>query len=216
MRLFFGGTFDPVHLGHVQGALAAAAAFDVEQVDMVLSARPSHRNEPGATIEQRLDMLRIACQADERLVANAIEARRERPSYTVETLEELRREFPHASLGWVVGADAYHYLPTWHRWREVFDLAHLVVLQRVGHEQPPERHAQALQHLEEERMSVITPTHRAGSLLPVRVSLPDISATRVRQRVRQGLPVAHLLPNGVADYLYSRGIYKEEPNQSAT
>ena len=207
MRLFFGGTFDPVHLGHVQGALAAADALAVSQVDMVLSARPSHRDQPGGSIEQRLAMLAIACDADPRLTTNAIEVQREAPSYTVETLRELRATDTHTAFGWVVGADAYHYLTTWYCWKEVFELAHLVVLERVGHGRPPAKHAKALQALEAERLSADIPSTMAGSLLRVQVSLPDISATQIRRRVAAGYPVAHLLPKGVADYLRAEGLY---------
>ena len=115
----FGGTFDPVHLGHLVGARLVARTLGLP-VRLVLSARPSHRDQPGGSIDERLAMLELACASWPELVPDAREARREGPSYTVRTLEALKREHPGTALGWVIGRDSLLTLDTWFEWRRGF------------------------------------------------------------------------------------------------
>ena len=130
---FLGGTFDPIHNGHLHAATSAAAALDLERVNLVLAARPKHRAQPFASIEHRWAMLELAVAGNERLRADDREIRRGTATYTVETLEEVRVRYgAEMPLVWLLGWDAYRGLPTWHRWRELARLAHLAVLQRPG------------------------------------------------------------------------------------
>ena len=132
---FLGGTFDPIHNGHLHAGRTAAALLNLERVHLVLAARPAHRAQPSTTIAQRWAMLELAVAGDTVLVADDREVRRDASSYTVETLEELRAERGvHAPLVWLLGWDAYRSLPTWRRWQELLELAHLAVLRRPGSE----------------------------------------------------------------------------------
>ena len=133
MICLFGGTFDPVHRGHLHAALSVCEALGIDEIRLILSARPSHRKTPGATISQRWDMLCLACASDPRLRPDDREIRRARPSFTVDTLAELRAEHPREPLVWVIGSDAYALLPSWYRWQRVLELCHLLVLNRPGH-----------------------------------------------------------------------------------
>ena len=128
MICLFGGTFDPIHRGHLLAAERVCDALELAEILLVLSARPSHKESTGASLEDRWRMLELACRDHPRLKPDDREMRRRRPSYTVETLQELAEEFPGTSLTWVLGSDAYALLPSWYEWRRVLELANLVVL----------------------------------------------------------------------------------------
>jgi nicotinate-nucleotide adenylyltransferase len=215
----FGGTFDPFHFGHLEAAMTVSRALGGARVNLILSARPSHRGATGASIEQRLAMLEATCAQFPLLQLDTRECRRDAPSYTVDTLLELQQEHPGVPLVWVIGSDAYHYLPTWYRWREVVELAHLLVLDRVGYAEPPVPQRTALAELEAEHqvesIEAALASGKSGSICRLPVQLPDISATRVRQEVQQGYPVAHLLPAGVSTYIRQQRLYCTPPSTPA-
>lgn len=209
MICLFGGTFDPVHVGHVHAARSVCDALGLSAIRMLLSARPGHRDTPGATVAQRWDMLKLACEQDSRLLPDDTEIQRARrlgrPSYTVETLEELRSGAPDAVLAWVVGSDAYRELDTWHRWREVFELANLVVLHRPG--APLELPAEIDCHTRERRVPAIG--RPAGQVLLLDAPMLDVSATAVRRALAEesGPGVADLLPPAVYTYIKKHHLY---------
>jgi len=211
----FGGTFDPVHLGHVHAARSVCDRLGLSRIRMLLSARPGHRGATGATAAQRWDMLRLACAGDGRLVPDDTELRRAerlgRPSYTVETLEELRAGAADAAIAWVVGSDAYRELADWHRWREVFELANLVVLHRPGAELSL---TEPLESLTRERRVDRFGAH-AGEVLLLDAPMLEVSATAVRELLagsgedatRDATQVADLLPPAVYTYIYQHHLY---------
>lgn len=210
MICLFGGTFDPVHVGHVHAATAVCDALEIAEVRMLLSARPGHRRETGASISQRWRMLELACADDPRLVPDDLEVRRAqrmgRPSYTVETLEEIRHREPRAVVTWVVGSDAYRELTSWHRWRDVLELANLVVLHRPGARVAlPD----TLEALTAERRLHARPSDPAGGILVLEAPMLDVSATRVREALAASRPweVADLLPPAVYTYIKEYHLY---------
>ena len=130
---FFGGTFDPIHNGHLHAAVAAASALDLDHVALVLAAQPPHRAAPIATLSSVGRCCRLPSRDEDRLRADNREMLRDSASYTIDTLEELRVQHgASASVIWLLGWDAYRSLPTWHRWRELLQCAHLGVLRRPG------------------------------------------------------------------------------------
>jgi nicotinate-nucleotide adenylyltransferase len=189
-----GGTFDPVHLGHLRVAWEAAEALDA-QVCLMPAHLPPHRPAPVANAPQRVRMLEAALAGQDRLVLDTRELRREGPSYTVDTLRDLRAELPASQpLILLLGADAFAGLPTWHEWRDLFDLAHIVVLTRPGHETtlPPEltnaiasRYATSAAQLHESP---------AGKVLNLPVTPLEISASAVRKLLADGREPRWLLP----------------------
>jgi nicotinate-nucleotide adenylyltransferase len=201
----FGGTFDPVHVGHVHAAEAVCDALGLTEIRLVLSARPSHRGVTLATLEDRWQMLCLACEGHPRLVPDDREVRRTRPSYTVETLEEIRAEHPRQSLAWVVGSDAFALLPSWYRWRDVLRLANLVVLKRPGHPLELNREMTAL--TETRRVDSLTDCHEGGILILDDVMV-DVAAANIRRTIAAGGTVAHLLPESVANYIRQHGLYR--------
>ena len=208
MIALFGGTFDPVHLGHLHAAISVCEALDLDWISLLLSARPGHREIPGASVDDRFHMLQLACQKDTRLVPDDREVRRARrlarPSYTVETLEEIRGEKPGAAILWVIGSDAFEGLPGWYRWRELLDLTHLVVLGRPGDAR--ERPA-ALSVEVARRQTVGRPVGEAGQIVFLNLPMLPISATEIRRTLAAGRSAADLLPVAVSTYIKDRHLY---------
>ncbi len=130
--LCYGGTFDPVHTGHLAIARAVRDALHAD-VHLIPAADPPHKGPTHADAAQRAHMLDLAVQGEAGLIVDRRELRRAGPSYTVDTLRELRAEYgPHAPLVWMVGGDSVFELDTWHRWRDLFDLGHLLAIDRPG------------------------------------------------------------------------------------
>lgn len=204
----FGGTFDPVHLGHLHAAISVCDALALHRIHLLLAARPGHRDAPVAAVEHRWRMLQLACAADARLVPDDREIRRARrlarPSWTVETLEEIRGELPDEPLVWVIGSDAYRGLPTWHRWADVLDLTHLVVLRRPG---APLDLPGPLAALTAERRVRVLPKVPAGAVLVLDLPMRPISSTAVRAALAAGAPTGDLLPADVCTYINDHRLY---------
>ena len=204
MICLFGGTFDPVHLGHVHAADTVCAALSLAEIRLVLSARPSHKQITGASLEDRWEMLKLACEDHPQLVPDDREVHRQRPSYTVETLLEVRAEYPLESVVWVIGSDAFLLLPSWHRWREVLELANLVVLLRPGHPLQPDAEMAAL--IEAHRVDSLH-DRVAGGVVLLEDEMADVAAEDIRAGLAAGRDVSHLLPERVANYIRQHGLY---------
>jgi nicotinate-nucleotide adenylyltransferase len=214
----FGGTFDPVHLGHLHAARSVCTALNLERINLLLSAWPGHRSAPVAAIRHRWRMLALACADDSRLVPDDREIRRAerlvRPSYTVETLEEIRSEHPAEPLFWVIGSDAYCGLTSWHRWEALLELAHLVVLRRPGAalEMP-----EALAVVTTERRVTGMPIGAAGKVRMLDMPMRAISATEVRAALAAGASTDDLLPPAVSTYISQHRLYgvRSDPGSPA-
>jgi len=192
-----GGTFDPVHIGHLRVAWEAAEALDA-QVRMMPAQLPPHRPPPVAGAQQRVRMLQLALAGQDRLTLDTRELDRPGPSYTFDTLRSLRAEFGAArSLILLLGVDAFAGLPSWHRWRELFDLAHIVVLTRPGHVAawPQELSAAAAPR----RLDSVHGLHAAaaGHIFELAVTPLEISASHVRTLLACGREPRWLLPEAV-------------------
>lgn len=133
-----GGTFDPIHFGHLRPALELYETLDLEQLRIIPCGTPPHRDPPCANGEQRLAMLRLALAGQPGLVIDPRELQRPGPSYMVDTLISLREELGDVPLALIIGMDAFHGLERWHRWRELVDLCHLIVIHRPGWQEPAE------------------------------------------------------------------------------
>ena len=194
----FGGTFDPVHLGHLSVAWEAAELLDAE-VRLMPASVPPHRDAPVASATQRAAILRAALHGQSRLTLDTRELDRAGPSYTIDTLHELRAEQGDRPLVLLVGADAFANLASWHRWRELFAVAHVGVLSRPGVS------ASLPDELEREvtdRRVVDAADLRslpAGKLIELAVTPLEISATRIRALLAAGRDPRYLLPAGLFD-----------------
>jgi len=215
-----GGTFDPVHYGHLRAADDVRAALGLAEVRLVPAGDPPHRAAPAASAEQRLAMLDLAVAEFPGLVVDPREIAREGKSYTVLTLEELRAEAPARPLVLIVGMDAFAGFPTWHRWREVFGLAHVVVVTRPGANADEtidgdlrdEWHARATADASKLES---TP---AGTIFVQSIRPQPISSTVIRRALSHGhagvAEVRGLLPPAVLAYIDRNQLYR--PRTDAT
>ena len=195
----FGGTFDPVHLGHLCVAWEAAELLDAE-VLMMPSGIPPHRPPPIASAEKRVAMLQVALRDQSRLTLDTRELARSGPSYTVDTMVELRREQGDRSLVLLLGADAFAGLPGWHGWESLFELAHIGVLSRPGEQAvfPP-----ALLDVAQGRWvdsACDLGGLPSGKLIALSVTPLEISATRIRELLAAGREPRYQLPAGLFDH----------------
>lgn len=205
----FGGTFDPVHLGHLQSARELRQRLGVDELRMLPCHLPPHRDVPSRSSGQRLAMLKLACEGSE-LIVDDRELRRSGPSYSVETLRELRAELGNeVSLSWVMGTDAFCGLPTWHRWRELLALAHIIVMARPGESLPGEGElAQLLERCGSGDPGVIR-EQACGAIVPISLTPYPIAATEIRELLKNGRPVDDLLPRSVVNYIRQHHLYAD-------
>lgn len=201
-----GGTFDPVHNGHLQTAREACDQLGVDTVILIPSRQPPHRSVPGRSPEQRLAMLMLAVQDDPRLVVDDRELHRPGPSFTVDTLESLREQLgPHPSVSMMLGLDAFALLPSWHRWQDVLALVNVVVLDRPGHKDLP----QALIDLTAERLQSAKslPNISHGAIARIRTTQLAISSTHIRAELAAGRDIDDLVPATVSSYIRDHQLY---------
>ncbi|GGI99261.1 nicotinate-nucleotide adenylyltransferase [Halopseudomonas pertucinogena] len=203
-----GGTFDPIHFGHLRSAVEVREYLKLDELRLVPNATPPHRDRPGATAQQRLEMVCLATEFDDQLLVDDCELKRERPSYTVETLEALRAELGcEASLFLIVGWDAFCGLPGWYRWTSLLELASLVVLQRPEHDQElPEVLKDLLAARSVGDASAMNATH--GEILCLAQTPLAISATHIRSLIGEGRSPRFLLPDSVLGYIETQGLYR--------
>lgn len=208
LHVFYGGTFDPVHAGHLAIARAARDVL-ATSVHVMPAADPPHRPPPGASARDRVVMLELALAGEAGLRLDLRELARSGPSYSVDTLRAIRADLGDAAaVALLVGADSFLGLPGWHRWRELFELAHFVVAGRPG-----SLLASAAPELVEATAARWTGDADAlrqapaGRLFALRQPLHVHSATAVRRLIAEGRPWRHLLPPAVADYIRARGLY---------
>lgn len=207
MICLFGGTFDPVHNGHLHAAEAVLAALGVDEIRLVLSARPSHKDSTGASLAQRWAMLELACADNPALIPDDREMHRQRPSYTVETLEAVHAEAPDEDLAWVIGSDAFALLDTWYRWRDVLKLANLIVLRRPG--EFPAMSAEMAAYTEAHLVDSLAGCHKGGIFM-LEDAMQEVSAQAIRADVAAGRAVGHLIPPPVALYIRNNHLYGEQ------
>ncbi|MEJ2059818.1 MAG: nicotinate-nucleotide adenylyltransferase [Gammaproteobacteria bacterium] len=204
----FGGTFDPVHFGHLRPALEVLQHLQLDGLRLIPACVPPHRRLPQASADQRLHMLELAVDGEAGLKVDRRELDRTGPSYTVDTLRGLRQELGETRpLCLIMGMDAFAGLRSWHEWETIPRLAHLVVTHRPGAVVPGDLWESAW--LESARTTAVEDLRRvpAGRVLFTPVTQLDISATAVRELIARGESPRYLLPSRVWDYIRAEGLY---------
>lgn len=209
-RGLLGGAFDPVHVGHLRGAMAVRDALDLDQLDLVPAAQSPLKGQTVVSAADRLAMLRLAIAGVPGLGIDARELDRPGPSFSVDTLLAVRREAgDKAPLLWIMGSDILPGLPRWSRWDQLLDLAHVVLLDRPGAEPAPAPvDAWVEAHL-------VTPdwalTHPAGGVVKLRQPLLDISSSQIRSLLTAGRDPRFLIPDAVMEYIATHDLFAPPP-----
>ena len=202
-----GGTFDPVHFGHLRPALEVQQALGLDEIRLMPCHVPPHRPQPQGTPQQRVAMLQAAVVNHPVFSVDERELARPGPSYTLDTLISMRAEYPAVSLVLLVGMDAFRGLVTWHRWHELLDYCHMVVMTRPGAEFPVQGELADFIGLHRVLDAGLLETRLAGLLLFHTVSQLDISATGIRRQLAAGLDAGFLLPDSVLEIIRREGMY---------
>ena len=211
-----GGTFDPVHHGHLRIAQEALEQCALAQVCFLPSGTPPHRAAPFAPAQSRWEMVRLAIAGHPDFQVDVREVFRSDPCYTADTLTSLRAELgAEQPLCLILGGDAFLQLHTWHDWLRLFGLAHIVVLQRAGGQPLGNAMAQADAALQAEYQARLAPGARAlheapaGRIFVADMPALDISATDIRRRCAEKKNIRYLVPDAVAHYINTHSLYKK-------
>ncbi|QTP15167.1 nicotinate-nucleotide adenylyltransferase [Serratia symbiotica] len=210
LQALFGGTFDPIHYGHLRPVEALAAEVGLDRVTLLPNHVPPHRPQPEANAQQRLKMVELAITGNPLFTVDDRELHRTTPSYTIETLEAVREErgmMP--PLAFIIGQDSLLTLHKWHRWQSLLDLCHLLVLARPGYHDrldTPELQQWLERHRVTDAMLLSQQPH--GYIYLADTPELEISATEIRQRRHQGLNCDDLLPRSVQRYIELQGLYR--------
>lgn len=202
-----GGTFDPIHYGHLRTAIELQQTLDLAEVRFIPCYQPVHRKLPTASPEQRLAMVTKAIEGEAHLTVDPCEIQRKGPSYTIDTLEILHKKFSQSPLCLIMGIDALLNFPSWHRWESILDLAHLLVVHRPQYQLP---HTGIISTILKERLARnpnVLHQSLAGSIVLQPVTPLEISATDLRKQISMGKNPRYLLPDSVLEYIKKHGVY---------
>ncbi|MGI2133034.1 nicotinate-nucleotide adenylyltransferase [Shewanella baltica] len=214
MRIgILGGTFDPIHYGHIRPAMEVKHALALDKILLMPNHIPPHKQQPNLTTAQRLKMVADVCSQLDGFELCDIEAKRDTPSYTVITLEQLKSLHPEDELFFIMGMDSFIQLKSWYEWQHLFNFAHLVVCQRPGWQLDA---AHPMQQILTARSQAPKKTHEghaknthknSGQIFPVTITPQDISSTQIREQLAKGEIPADLLMPVTLDYIQNQRLY---------
>lgn len=207
MICLLGGTFDPVHHGHLRSALEVRQALGIDSVRLLPCRTPPHRPAPQASADVRLAMLEAVVADEPALQVDTRELQREGPSYMVDTLRSLRAEHQAEPICLAIGMDAFRGLESWHEWRAVQSLCHLVVMHRPGSRWPRAAALDELLARARVRDAARLRAAQGGLIMGVAVTQLAISSTRIRESIGKGLSVRYLLPDVVIQRIRQENLY---------
>lgn len=214
MHLIYGGTFDPVHNGHLRVAIELKERLGVDCIHLMPCHIPPHRGAPGGSSDDRLELLNLSVADEPGLRVDGRELARGGSSYTADTLRQLRRELGQDKpLAIVLGTDAFSGFDRWEEWEQIPELAHIILVRRPQSELAPGSAPEKL--LAEHRVETVSElkARPGGGIYEIEPPMLDISATGVRERLEQGRSIRFLVPDAVASEIQKRGLYAGEPGQ---
>lgn len=205
----FGGTFDPIHNGHVIPLKQAAREIGINSLGLMPCHIPPHRATPSVSSQQRMEMVQLVCNESPLFFADDCELKQDSPSYTVTTLSRKKQQSENTALCFFMGMDSLKSFDTWYRWQEILDLCHLVVCKRG---QETEQFNSTIQQLLDSRQTQVPvelTQSESGLIYLADTDKIDISATQIRQRINKGETFEHLVPNAVAQFIHGNGLYRD-------
>jgi nicotinate-nucleotide adenylyltransferase len=203
----YGGTFDPVHLGHIHVAQTVQAVLEMREIRWVLAARPGHRQAPMTSVEHRWNMLNLVCDTIDGFVADDIEILNPGLSYTYDTVVQMRRSSPELCPCWIVGHDSFTTLTSWYQWQALLDECNLIVVERPDQQCSTPDDVEAF---ERDRSCDRLVPNRVGQIVRLEAAMLPVSATQVRAKVSSGGEFAHLLTPPVYTYINDHQLYAEK------
>lgn len=201
----YGGTFDPIHYGHLRPALDVLHQLNLDHVRFIPCYKPVHRGLPKATSEQRCEMIEMAIANQPKFILDRREVDRQGPSYMVDTLRSLKADFPQAGLVLIMGTDAFAKFLSWHQWQDILDLANLAIMHRPGERLTGQTDLTKLL----QKCLVATLNQKQQEIVEVEVTQLDLSATRLRRLLQHGEPIDYLMPPSVVQYIQKNHLYSE-------
>lgn len=203
----FGGTFDPVHYGHLRPVLEVMQELQLQEIRWIPCGQPPHRELPVADSSLRVAMLEAALNGLQGMKVDKREIERDGPSYMVDTLTSLRQETGDTPLCLLLGMDAFHNFERWHKWQEILELSHLIIMRRPD-SKPPETE-KLVELLSSNKLDSIESIRleQAGKILFYPVTQMDISASQIRDSLRNGKDARYLLPDRVIEIISKERLY---------
>jgi nicotinate-nucleotide adenylyltransferase len=205
----FGGTFDPIHIGHIEPVIEAAKQVNIDKIALTPCHIPTHKNVSNTASQHRLEMVKLVCQQYPLFYPDDREIKRAKPTYTIDTLRELREQYPTRPLCFFIGMDSLLSINRWYQWEVLFNFCHFVVCQRPGNttEFPKEIH----DLLRCRQISDATELHKslAGKIYIAPTKKIALSSTTLRQHLQDNLPVDNLIPESVINYIQQYKLYQD-------
>jgi nicotinate-nucleotide adenylyltransferase len=211
MIAILGGTFNPIHLGHLYLATKLQEKCNFDSIRFMPAALPALKDTPSATSEQRAEMVDIAISDHPYFAVDTRELSRPGTSYTIDTLVLLREELGYqVSLCWLMGSDAFAHLNAWHRWQELLNYAHLIVVKRPNNSDLSDLNPEVKNLLSEHEVKTIQEirVQAHGKILVQEIAALDISSTAIREKIRNKQDVGDMIPNGVLSYIQQHDLYQ--------
>jgi len=204
----FGGTFDPVHIGHMNACRQIVAELDLSSLAMIPAFQPVHKQLPDVTSEHRLEMLSLACENDALITCDDREIRRGGPSYTLLTLKEYRIQHPQACLYFIMGMDALNTFDSWYHWQEFLDYSNLIIVERPGLTQNFSNDIKSLlDKFTTESISSLQAA-KSGLIYCSKRAMLEFSSTEVRQSITNPDEISRMLPEKVLNYIHDHKLYR--------
>jgi len=207
-----GGTFNPIHFGHLRIAEEIAENLNLDEMRFIPSANPPHKPAPQISAQHRAAMVQLAIKNNSKFLCDARELSRTGASYTIDTLTNLREEFGNQlSLSLIIGTDAFMHLDTWHRWQEIIQFAHIILVKRPEPETPQKPLSSSLEHFLRDHYTedaALINQHPAGFISMQSVTALAISSTDIRERLNNKKSARYLLPQNVLEYIENHQLYR--------